>query len=94
MAELQWTQGDLVRKLRDAFGLTMEQLATKAGVSTSAIYKLEKGITKQADQTTVRKLATAFSLSAGQFVDAVPKQTIVVDLPSESRKASAGKKGR
>jgi tetratricopeptide (TPR) repeat protein/transcriptional regulator with XRE-family HTH domain len=61
--------GALLRRLRADAGLTQEQLAEAAGVSTRAISALERGINKTARRETARLLASALGL-AGQAREA------------------------
>jgi transcriptional regulator with XRE-family HTH domain len=55
--------GQLVRDLRRAAGLTQEDLAARAGLSTRAISDLERGVNHSPRQTTVQLLAAALGLS-------------------------------
>jgi transcriptional regulator with XRE-family HTH domain len=70
---LRWHDGDVVRKLRDAFEWTLKDLAKKSGVDIQTIHRLEKGQTKEAKRDTLRKLAEAFNLTARELEDAVPR---------------------
>jgi transcriptional regulator with XRE-family HTH domain len=58
--------GARLRELRKAAGLTQEQLAQAAGVTVSALTKLERG---QAEPTwpTATKLAAALGVSVAAF---------------------------
>lgn len=68
MLELPTTMsiGDQLRRLRKAAGQTQQQLANAAGMSLSAVAKLEQGET---DPTwnTVRALAKALGVSVAEF---------------------------
>jgi transcriptional regulator with XRE-family HTH domain len=60
--------GAHLRRLRDDQGLTQEQLAERAGLSTDTIRKLERG-SFSPSFTTLRGLARGLQLSlAGLFV--------------------------
>ena len=56
--------GELLVRLRAAAGLTQEQLAAQAGLSTAAITALESGKRRAPRFTTVELLATALGLDA------------------------------
>jgi len=55
--------GKLVRDLRRAAGLTQEELASRAGLSTRAISDLERGVNHTPRPTTVQLLAAGLGLS-------------------------------
>ncbi|MBV9599068.1 MAG: AAA family ATPase [Chloroflexi bacterium] len=55
--------GQLVRDLRRAGGLTQEELAARAGLSTRAISDLERGVNHTPRPTTVQLLAAGLGLS-------------------------------
>jgi transcriptional regulator with XRE-family HTH domain len=55
--------GPRLRLLREAAGLTQEELASKAGLSARAISVLERGERKRPYPHTVRSLAEALDLS-------------------------------
>jgi predicted ATPase/DNA-binding XRE family transcriptional regulator len=75
--------GTRLRQLREAAGLTQEDLALRSGVSAKAISTLERGERKRPYPHTIRSLADALDLSknerAALFV-AVPKRGSV-DAP-------------
>src|SRR5215216_326071 len=75
--------GTRLRRLREAAGLTQEELALRSGVSAKAISTLERGERKRPYPHTIRSLADALELSknerAALFV-AVPKRGSV-DAP-------------
>ncbi|MDQ3694071.1 MAG: helix-turn-helix domain-containing protein [Chloroflexota bacterium] len=58
--------GDQLRRLREAAGITQEELAERAGLSRDAIGALERGHRRHPHPRTVRALAAALSLSAGE----------------------------
>jgi transcriptional regulator with XRE-family HTH domain len=69
--------GAQLRKLREAAGLTQEELASRAGLSPTAISALERGQRKRPYPHTVRVLADALNLSDNEraaLIDAVPKR--------------------
>src|SRR3712207_3767302 len=55
--------GSRLRRLREAAGLTQEELASKAGLSARAVSVLERGERKRPYPHTVRSLAEALGLS-------------------------------
>jgi transcriptional regulator with XRE-family HTH domain len=59
----QPTLGPLVRDLRRAAGLTQEELAARAGLSTRAISDLERGINHTPRPTTLQLLVAALGLA-------------------------------
>src|SRR3712207_2646118 len=66
-----------LRKLRDAAGLTQEELASGAGLSAKNISDLERGARKHPYPHTVRSLADALKLSEEEraaLFAAVPKR--------------------
>ena len=60
--------GNLLRTLRLASGLTQEQLAELAGLSTRGISDLERGARRDPRAATVRKLAMVFELTSAHDV--------------------------
>ncbi len=55
-----------LRRLRKAAGLTQEELASRAGLSSDAVSRLERGQRKHPYPHTVRALADALNLSEGR----------------------------
>ena len=55
--------GDLLRQLRNAAGLTQEDLAERAGLSVDAISLLERGERRRPHRYTLQSLAEALGLS-------------------------------
>lgn len=99
---MPWHDGDLVHKLRRISGLNVEELARVAELPPSVIRRLEQGITKEATPSTIRKLATVFGFTHGEFVDAIPQATLKVPditlrmgeetMPTKDRRQVAKKK--
>jgi predicted ATPase len=56
----------LIRRYRRARGLSQEALAERAGVSLGAVSYLERGLTQTPHRDTLRALAEALALSAGE----------------------------
>ena len=54
--------GDALRRLREAAGLTQEQLAERAGLSFNAISSLERGERQRPYPNTLQALAAALDL--------------------------------
>ncbi len=55
--------GDRLRRLREAAGLTQEELAERSGLSRDAVSALERGRRRHPQGQTIRALATALGLS-------------------------------
>ena len=69
--------GARLRRLREAAGLTQEELAARAGLSPNAIGALERGVRKRPYAHTVRSLANALELSENEqaaLFASIPKQ--------------------
>ncbi len=69
--------GTLLRRLREAAGLTQEELAERAGLTAKAISALERGARNHPYPHTVRSLAAALELSEDEraaLSAAVPKR--------------------
>ena len=61
--EQELSLGTQLRRLREAAGLTQEELAFRAGLTANAVSDLERGKTRRPYPHTVRSLADAFGLS-------------------------------
>ena len=69
--------GVRLRRLRQAAGLTQEELASKAGLTAKGISALERGERRRPYPHTVRSLANALGLPEGEratLIAAVPKR--------------------
>jgi predicted ATPase/DNA-binding XRE family transcriptional regulator len=69
--------GSRLRRLREAAGLTQEDLAARAGLSAKGISDLERGARRRPHPHTVRALANALELSEDErasLLAAVPKR--------------------
>jgi transcriptional regulator with XRE-family HTH domain len=69
--------GARLRSLREAAGLTQEELAGRAGLTRNAVSALERGSRKQPYPHTVRSLADALDLSEDErasLLAAVPRR--------------------
>src|ERR687896_2564693 len=69
--------GERLRRLRNAAGLTQEELASRAGLTAKAVSALERAERKHPYPHTVRSLAEALGLSGDEraaLVAAVPKR--------------------
>ena len=77
--------GERLRRLREAAGLTQEELAERAGVTPDAIGALERGARRHPYPTTVRALADALGLSAEEraaLVASLPKRGAAAPTPA------------
>lgn len=71
------TFGQLLRSLRESAGLSQEDLAERARLSTAAVSALERGVRTHPYPATIRALATALDLSLEdrtRLTAAVPKR--------------------
>jgi predicted ATPase/transcriptional regulator with XRE-family HTH domain len=78
--------GARLRELREAAGLTQEELAERAGLTSYAVSALERGRRRRPYPHTVRSLADALGISDEQrarLVEAVPRRSPA--LPSLAR---------
>jgi predicted ATPase/DNA-binding XRE family transcriptional regulator len=83
------TFGATLRELRDAAGLTQEELASRAGLTAKAVSALERGARKRPYPHTVRALAEALDLSDDEravLIEAVPRRD--GDVPSPEAAAT------
>jgi transcriptional regulator with XRE-family HTH domain len=77
--------GSKVRELRQQLGLSLQQLASRAGVSAAAIHKVERN-DMVPTITTLLKLAAALGRPIGHFVDAAPGQLqVAAHTPATGR---------
>jgi predicted ATPase/DNA-binding XRE family transcriptional regulator len=81
------TFGATLRKLRDAAGLTQEELASRAGLTALAVSALERGARKRPYPHTVRALAEALDLSDDEraiLIEAVPRRDSDAPVPEKA----------
>ena len=79
--------GHKLRNLREAAGLTQEELAARAGMTSKGISALERGERKRPYPHTVRSLADALELSEDQrsaLLDAIPRRKQQASGPVQS----------
>jgi transcriptional regulator with XRE-family HTH domain len=77
--------GARLRRLREAAGLTQEELASRAGLSATAVSVLERGERRRPYPHTVRSLADALGLSEverASLLAAVPKRGAAPEIAS------------
>ena len=77
--------GARLRRLREAAGLTQEELASRAGLSATAVSVLERGERRRPYPHTVRSLADALGLSEGEraaLLTAVPRRGATPEISS------------
>ena len=75
--------GTRLRRLREAAGLTQEELASRAGLSATAVSVLERGERKRPYPHTVRSLADALGLSEDErasLLAAVPGRVAAPEI--------------
>ncbi len=76
--------GARLRRLREAAGLTQEELASRAGLSAKAVSALERGERKRPYPHTIGALADALELSGAEreaLIDAAPKRSGMAFIP-------------
>ena len=66
--EISRRVGHTVKRQREAAGLSLRELATRSGVSSSMISDIERG-TKSPTVTTIVRLAQALGISAASLID-------------------------
>ena len=79
--------GSRLRRLREAAGLTQEELAERAGLSPMAIGMLERGQRRRPYPYTVQALGAALGLSEEErteLAEAVPKRGQAPSAPAPS----------
>src|SRR3982750_1592198 len=75
--------GELIRRLRGRIELTQEELAEKAGVSPTTVVRLERGEIRQPRAGTLKKLAGALGIDAGELLWFWPDQIPGLVEPGE-----------
>lgn len=88
-----WHEGDVIRKLRVAAGLRLEDLAAMTTLSFTTIAALEIGKTREAKRTTIEKIALAFGLTERELRDMVPRQGVRL-AQAEPQKLARDKRKR
>jgi len=74
--------GTLLRRLREAAGMTQEELAFRAGLTPNAVGDLERGKTRRPYPHTVRSLADALGLSEDE------RASLLVAVPGRVAKSA------
>ena len=80
--------GARLRRLREAAGFTQEELASRSGLSSDAVSKLERGQRTRPHPHTVRVLADALNLSEDErevLIAAAPKRSGMAFTPPAGR---------
>ena len=76
--------GERLRRLREAAGLTQEELAERSGLTPNAIGMLERGLRRHPHPGTVRALTDALDLSGRQLealIASVPRRGAAAQTP-------------
>ena len=76
--------GARLRSIREASGLTQEELALRAGLSANAVSALERGVRRRPQPHTVRSLAAALELSEEE------RKALLAAVPARGEAASSG----
>jgi transcriptional regulator with XRE-family HTH domain len=71
MDEVVNTVAGRLRRLRDASGLTQQQLAVAAGLSVGLVSQLERGTVADPRLSTILVLAKALGVDAGELIGRV-----------------------
>ena len=86
LAELLMPIGDRLKRLRTAAGLTQQALATKAGLSMSAVIHIEKGRIPDPRGSTLKALAGALGVTVDELLSDEPEAPPVEgEQPKEPR---------
>src|SRR5215210_5716343 len=83
--------GSRLRRLREAAGLTQEELAARAGLTAKAVSALERGERRRPYPHTVRSLADALKLSEREralLTEAIPRRRNDAAVPVEAATTS------
>ena len=89
------TLGSVLRALREDAGLSQEELAERAGLSSHAISALERGTRTRPYPHTLRSLATALDLGEDQraaLLAAVPSRTPRTATPTSASDPAPGRR--
>jgi len=68
LAEKKGSVGKRIKELREAAGLTQQQLAANAGVSVSIVAQLEQGATANPKHSTITKIANGLGVPVTELV--------------------------
>jgi transcriptional regulator with XRE-family HTH domain len=85
---------DRIRQLRRKAGLSQEQLAFRAGVTTSVIRKLEQGQADNPQWTTIRAIARILDASLDDLATAADEPADAVKPPVGRPQKDQGKAKR
>jgi transcriptional regulator with XRE-family HTH domain len=69
---MEWTEGDVIRNLRERANWTLEELERASGVQKDIIHRIERRRTTDPKTATLERIAAAFGLTALQIRQAVP----------------------
>lgn len=84
--------GSRLRSFRKRYGLTLNQLSGKTGIAVSNLSSMERGKSSPTLQTLMR-IAAAFHMKPGAFLDSVLENGIVVCRQSEAQELTASRPG-
>jgi transcriptional regulator with XRE-family HTH domain len=74
-----------LKALRKAAGLSQQELASRAGVSMSAVFHAEQGRKSDLKLSTLLALAGALGMTPGQLVDALTRPAAGGPAPKQPR---------
>jgi transcriptional regulator with XRE-family HTH domain len=75
---MQWTEGDVIRKLRTCIGhWTLAEYSKKCGVNIQVISNIETGTTREPRRATLTRLGAPFGLTWTQILALVPPASVL-----------------
>jgi transcriptional regulator with XRE-family HTH domain len=75
---IPWREADVIHALRIECGWLSKDLAKRAGLNRSVVYRIEDGSVRDPKPKTLEKLAGAFGMTLRELRAAVPPRPIVV----------------
>ena len=84
--EIHQRIGEQIKLLRQALGMTQDQLAKRAGMAQSAVAQIESGVRKDLCASTIRKIGEA--LNCETMIRLTPKKDILEFLDEKSTAAA------
>ena len=95
MPRVPWREADVIHALRIECGWLAKDLAKRAGLNKSVVYRIEDGSVREPKAKTLEKIAGAFGITLRELRSAVPQQPIVISgALSGSQARSQGHDGR
>jgi transcriptional regulator with XRE-family HTH domain len=76
-----WREADVIHALRIECGWLVSELAARAHVNPSVLYRLEDGRTRNPTLPTLQKISQAFGLTVKELRNAVPAEPMSFATP-------------